>query len=89
MKKYPNDFPADGIAKAIRQGRLFWEQVGMDGMMGKIKGFNSKVWSFNFKNRFGWQENPEQVNDERIMIRFGAPRSQFIKPVKKEINLDI
>lgn len=80
MEKFPNDFPSDRIKKAKRQGRLFWEQAGIDGMMGKIKGFNAKVWGFNFKNRFGWKENPEMANDEKIIINFGMERSQFVGP---------
>jgi len=79
MEKYPNDFPADMIAKAERNGRLFWEKAGIDGMFGKLKGFNSKIWSFNFKNRYGWKENPEQVNDDKIIVNFSMPPSQFIK----------
>lgn len=82
ISRYPDDFPIDKIEKAKRQGRLFWEKVGMDGMMGKIKGFNAKVWGFNFKNRFGWQENPEQINDEKIIVNFAMPPSQFIKNAK-------
>ena len=81
MKKYPNDFPTDRVTKAKRQCRLFWEQTGIDGMMGKLKGFNAKVWSFNFKNRYGWKENPEIADDDRIIINFASPRSQFIQPI--------
>jgi len=69
------------IAKAKRKGKLFWEQVGIDGMMGKIKGFNAKVWNINIKNRYGWKENPEHANDEKIIVNFGVSRSQFIKSV--------
>lgn len=81
IKEYPNDFPTNEIEKAKRFGRLFWEKTGIEGMLGKIKGFNAKVWSFNFKNRYGWQENPEQVNDEKIIVNFAMSPSQFIKNV--------
>ena len=75
------------IAKAKRKGKLFWEQVGIDGMMGKIKGFNAKVWNINIKNRYGWQENPEHPNDEKIIVNFGFPRSQFIEPVNEKTTI--
>ena len=42
--------------------REFWEQVGRSGLMGEIKGFNTAVWVFNMKNRYGW--NDKRVEDE-------------------------
>jgi len=42
----------DGLAK----GRIFWEKIGHAGMSGKIKNFNSTVWVFSMKNRFGWRD---------------------------------
>lgn len=41
-----------GKAKSI----LFWEQVGLLGMMGKIPKFNSTAWIFQMKNRWGWAD---------------------------------
>jgi len=51
-------------AKNIGEGkqREFWEQVGRLGLMGKIKGFNTSVWIFNMKNRYGWSD--KRVDDE-------------------------
>jgi len=42
--------------------REFWEQAGRLGLMGKIKGFNTSVWIFNMKNRYGWSD--KRVDDE-------------------------
>lgn len=42
---------------------VWWEQAGMDGMKGKIKNFNSSVWSLNVKNRFGYSEKQEISGD--------------------------
>ena len=42
--------------------REFWEEVGKSGLMGNIKGFNTTVWIFNMKNRYGW--NDKRVEDE-------------------------
>lgn len=48
--------------------RLFWERMGMGGMLGTlhtdgpggtqvpVKNFNATVWIFNMKNRFMWRD---------------------------------
>lgn len=38
------------------KARLFWEKVGTAGGLGKIKNFNSAVWIFSMKNKFGWRD---------------------------------
>lgn len=40
-----------------------WEQVGIDGMLGLIKGFNATIWIFNMKNRFheNWRDRYENL----------------------------
>src|SRR3954471_3004390 len=59
MADYPDDFDTDLIERSRRKRQLFWETAGRDGTMGLIKGFNSKSWSFNMQNRFGWREKRE------------------------------
>jgi hypothetical protein len=67
LKKYASDFPDDvlgTIKEARRKRQLFWEQMGIDGAMGLIDGFNAATWIFNMKNRFGWRDNKEnQINN--------------------------
>lgn len=54
VKKYPDFFQSikTGKAKSV----LFWEMVGMLGMMGKIPGFSPVTWIFQMKNRLGWSD---------------------------------
>lgn len=52
MRDFPEDFPAEKIAEAMRANALEWERIGMDGARGKIAGFNAAAWIFNMKNRF-------------------------------------
>jgi len=48
------------LNQSIKRGRaksvLYWEQIGMLGMMGKIPNFNATIWIFNMKNRLGWSD---------------------------------
>lgn len=46
-------------AKALGETRslLFWENLGIRGAQGEVKGFNVASWIFNCKNRFGWRDN--------------------------------
>jgi hypothetical protein len=59
MKKYPAEFDLRLLAKARAKGRLVWEQVGFNGTVGKIKGFNAHSWGLNVKNRLGWKDRAE------------------------------
>ena len=66
LQRYISEFPEDfrTIKKARRKRQLFWEQMGIDGAMGLIDGFNATTWIFNMKNRFGWHDNKEiQTNN--------------------------
>lgn len=50
-----------GFKEAFDEARVgaesYWEKVGQDGIMGKIKGFNQVSWIFMMKARFqDWHE---------------------------------
>ena len=55
------EYPAWAQAKkeAFEKCLNFWEKLGMTGIMGKIKNFQSAVYIFNMKNRFGWKDRQE------------------------------
>lgn len=56
-----SDAKKRGEALSLRQ----WEQLGIDGMLGKVKGFNATIWIFNMKNRFRWRDlQPEPTPTE-------------------------
>lgn len=54
VAKYPDLNQAIKIGKA--KSVLFWERVGMLGLMGKIQGFSAVTWIFQMKNRWGWSD---------------------------------
>lgn len=59
VARYPAEFDLDDMRKARARGRLVWEQVGFNGTVGKIKGFNAHSWQLNMFNRLGWKNRQE------------------------------
>ena len=68
VKKYPKMREALVEGKAAE--RFYWEQVGLDGMSGKIKGFNHQVWLATMRARFGYTETTKVEQDLEIKIKF-------------------
>jgi len=64
IAKYPQELPAVELRKAKAKGRLVWEQIGFQGTIGKLKGFNAHSWKFNMQNRLGWKDRSEHGLDE-------------------------
>ena len=50
---------SDAIKEGEQKSRLWWEKIGMGGMVGKVPGFNATTWIFNMKNRHGWVDKKE------------------------------
>jgi len=66
-REYP-DF-SDAKKRAEAASLLYWEKLGIDGVKGKIKGFNAAMWIFNMKNRFKWRDRPDEDIEERETFR--------------------
>lgn len=60
---------SDSIKTGEAKSRYYWEKIGMDGIMGKIKGFRPVVWIFIMKNRFGWRDNLNIQEEKTDMIQ--------------------
>ena len=58
VQKY-EDF-GDAVQRGESASQYYWEELGMRGTLGEIKGFNASSWMFNMKNRFGWTEKSDQ-----------------------------
>lgn len=54
-RRYP-EF-SDTIKVGEMKSYAYWEDLGMRGMMGKVKGFKPSLWIFTMKARFGWRDN--------------------------------
>lgn len=62
---------SDAIKEGEQQSRLWWEKIGMGGMVGKVPGFNASTWIFNMKNRHGWTDKKEVTGHEGGEIPIG------------------
>ena len=49
----------DAVERGVSASQYFWEELGMRGTQGQVKGFNPTAWMFNMKNRFGWAEKTD------------------------------
>lgn len=54
---------------AFEENRIYWEEIGIAGMVGKIPGFNATIWIFNMKNRFKWRDNHHIEQNSNVTIQ--------------------
>lgn len=71
---------ADVVKEGTALSLLYWEKIGVQGMIGQIDKFNASVYIFNMKNRFKWRDkqpdeaevivnNVAQLSDEELDAR--------------------
>lgn len=77
---------SDTIKKGEMKSALFWEQIGIDGAQGKIKGFNGGGWIFTMKSRFKWRDNPEYKEDPLDTLLSESPEEpKNFEPLEKKL----
>lgn len=64
--------------------RNFWEEMGIDGIT--IPGFNTALWIFNMKNRFGWRDRQP---DEEMQIQIQNNNRTVVQLVSKEEKIKL
>ena len=84
MKKYPDEFDADLLRVARAKGRMYWEDVGNKGTIGKIKGFNAHSWKYNMANRLGWKDRSEHGFDDNTRAIFTMKSAKDLSGVKPD-----
>jgi hypothetical protein len=65
FKRYP-EF-ADAFKKAKELEELWYEKAGKASMVGKIPNFNSAVYIFHMKNKFGWRDRPDDIKITHVL----------------------
>lgn len=84
MERWEKKFPEWRRAKlkAADACRKFWEQLGIDGVKGSVKNFNSAVWIFNMKNRFHWRNEVVVSQEQRVdAVRIELPESKQVETI--------
>jgi hypothetical protein len=60
--KKKHDKFSDAHKIGMAKNKLYWEDIGIQGMTNKIPFFNSFIWFVNMKNRHDWVDNkPPQI----------------------------
>lgn len=96
IKRYPEFAEAKLRGEAL--GQLFWEQKAIDNLeLDAESKFNSTVWIFTMKNRFGWRDRRElsgsvgvgglermfgDMTNDQIEERIGAILARLPRPTK-------
>lgn len=65
IAKY-QDF-GDTVAIGETRGQYIWETFGMQAAQGKISKFNTSVWMFVMKNRFGWTDKQDVTSHQSLV----------------------
>jgi len=83
-KRYPEFKEAKQIG--WDKNLFFWEKVGIDGILGRIKNFNAVAYIFNKKCRFPeWRERNSEEGQARITtVQIQLPE----RNIKKVISND-
>lgn len=67
---------SDAQSKGKMHSAMFWENMGINGAMGALDGFNASAWIFNMKNRHNWRDKTEtelstsKDEDKKLIIEF-------------------
>lgn len=67
---------SDAQSKGKMHSAMFWENMGINGAMGALDGFNASAWIFNMKNRHNWRDKTEtelstsKDEDKKLIIKF-------------------
>lgn len=62
--------PAFSDAKSVGHAKmtLNLEEIGLKGMMGKLKGFNASTFIFTMKNKCGWSDKNEVEQNSNVKV---------------------
>ena len=76
------------VEEGKKYSQLWWETQGIRAVQGEIKGFNSAVWIFNMKNRFGWRDKQEITGDEDKPISVRVVKFSNMQPEEKVVSAE-
>ena len=74
ISKYPEDFPEEALGRAMRQCRLIWETIGIEGIKGNLPHFQGSAWGFVMKNLFRWSDRIEVTEKRQGLLAIADDR---------------
>jgi len=77
-----NDEFSETVSTCNLLCQVWWEKIGKKGMFmgGKDNPFNSTIYTFNMKNRFGWADKQESKVDHTSKgEKIELPMHSFVK----------
>lgn len=62
----------DAFERGYCKSLVYYEKLGKGAMLGKIPNFNTAIYCFNMKNRFGWSDKVEQTitGEAQVVINY-------------------
>ena len=83
MADFPSDFPALGIKKAKRTGRLSWMEIAKKGITGEIKKFNAAAWSIIMMNMYDYGIKKDIIIKQKTIEKTETLRNLPIDSLKE------
>lgn len=76
---WEKDQPAFFYAKKKGKAAMLktFEQIGLDGIKGKYKGFNASTYIFTMKNKCGWRDVQDVTTQGTISINIDTDDSEL------------
>jgi len=92
LEDFPTEFDTDLLTEAEREGRKFWERMGISMSLGLAKG-NPLSWIFNMKNRYHWKDKLDvTTDDEKLPLASGEGMLAIVglaKGILKDRNIEL
>ena len=77
MTRFPEDFIASDLDKAMRDGQEGWENIGRRQAEGSCIG-NSRSWFYNMAHRYKWSDRVDVTTEHKgevkvNIVNYGSP----------------
>jgi len=77
--------------KGLPACEAWWVDKGMEGMQGKVKGFNAMTWIMFMNNKFKWSRNSgeqgnQTININQVNVLQDKSREGLINYIRKSIE---
>ena len=83
IREYPGEWCREELEHALREGNVFWEDIGRRQAMGECLG-NSRSWYYNMANKYGWREKVEVEAEHKGSVQVNIVSYASSKPSTTE-----